>query len=235
MGNVSTVMGYIDLDFTLTCQTKNQQFTLQNVLQATYCKSMNSIIVMTLEYAVKRYNLQGELMDVLCDASPAHGVKGCLDGSDSHVLFHVDTLYGIGSNRMIQLGCDMSIDSFFETPIEIDFLTGLPGVIGNVACGTFHSVVEHAGELYTFGWAKDGRLGRGHEDNEGHIGVALFKKEGDNDCDPTIVKVVCGSGHTLALDDEGTVWTCGDSKVYVIWKGILCTYKINHRQIQSIR
>lgn len=172
-----------------------------------------------------------------------------LAASATHVLFYtagMDPIYSLGSNRFSQLGFDTSSIQALDTPTPIDYFSGLgmmmdPDHQGMVACGLFHSAVVLGGELYTFGWNKDGRLGWGDNDNDDNdvISPAVFlDAKGDPiQEDISIVRVACGAAHTLAMDglvlyaredrgvriqlliilpsfilDHGRIWSCGSSK-----------------------
>lgn len=130
-----------------------------------------------------------------------------ISGSNAHILISTDQgIYGLGSNRLSQLGMD--IDSYQEVtePILIDVFSGL-GKITDMACGPFHSAVVVEGDLYTFGWHKDGRLGREEMDL---VGLAIFMDQGEM-VEVNVVQVACGSSFMLVLDDGGSIWSCGSS------------------------
>ncbi|ORZ25662.1 regulator of chromosome condensation 1/beta-lactamase-inhibitor protein II [Absidia repens] len=151
--------------------------------------------------------------------------------SATHVLFAVKggaPVYGMGSNRMGQLGLDMSLIQHADQPTVLDFFDGL-GTMDNsetsaikVACGPFHSAVTIHHDLYTFGWNDQGRIGWGLPADEGDndstcsiydngIKLASFIDNG-RELDVLVDKVCCGSAHTVALDVDGFAWTCGSDK-----------------------
>lgn len=125
--------------------------------------------------------------------------------SYTHVLFYVagqDPIYARGSNRFSQLGIEAAQD---VACAPVEFFSGLldPSVSGNVSCGLFHSAVVLAGELYTFGWKKDGRLGWGNEAAaDDVISTPVFLDEHNEEVQVEIVKVACGGAHTIALDGK---------------------------------
>ncbi|KAI9278091.1 regulator of chromosome condensation 1/beta-lactamase-inhibitor protein II [Sporodiniella umbellata] len=128
--------------------------------------------------------------------------------SGDHVLCMTDTgIFGIGSNRFSQLA---DIEPC-QTPVLIEHFSGLPLNKVSIACGPFHSAVALEGDLYTFGLFKEGRLGWG-EKNEDKVDLAVFLNRDGEEVEVDAVKVVCGSCHTLVLDNEGRIWSCGSNK-----------------------
>lgn len=132
-----------------------------------------------------------------------------LAASSTHVLFYtsgMDPIYSLGSNRFSQLGFDTSTIQALETPTPIDYFSGLgmmdPAHQGMVACGLFHSAVVLGGELYTFGWNKDGRLGWSDNDDNDIISPAVFLDAQGEPIqeDINVMRVACGAAHTLAID-----------------------------------
>jgi len=74
--------------------------------------------------------------------------------------------------------------------------------------GVRHSaVISDEGMLYTTGYGNWGVLGHGNEKNIRYYDpklVTKFEKEGLK-----VVDVALGDYHTLALTDDGNVWTWG--------------------------
>lgn len=136
-----------------------------------------------------------------------------LAASHTHILLYTagwDPVYGRGSNRFSQLG-QQDIGQECEAPAAIEFFAGLglDQENGMVACGLFHSAVALAGDMYTFGWRKSGQLGWGvqdeHNDNgdDGIIRMPVFlDQDGQQVEELHIVKVACGSEHTVAIDGK---------------------------------
>ena len=85
-------------------------------------------------------------------------------------------------------------------------VTGLVGKRGEeVACGRYHTLVRvEDGRIYSFGNGDYGQLGQG--DNEMRSTPTLI--EGPLQ-DETIVQVVCGIKHSMALTRNGDVYTWG--------------------------
>jgi alpha-tubulin suppressor-like RCC1 family protein len=71
--------------------------------------------------------------------------------------------------------------------------------------------------LYTFGWNQHGQLGVGEED----AGILHLVHFPSLDNDPTkddnllvsTVDVACGQAHTIAVREDGSVWSCGWGKL----------------------
>ncbi|KAI9333501.1 regulator of chromosome condensation 1/beta-lactamase-inhibitor protein II [Pilaira anomala] len=173
-----------------------------------YCSQLNSLFIL-YQGTVSRYDLDTQKRETLFDN---HHIKS-ISGSDTHILFSTDSfsapLYGMGSNRLSQLGIDYQQQQVTEPQI-IDYFCGL-GVVTDMACGPFHSAVILSGDVYTFGWSKEGRLGSGTEPTEEIISLGIFLDEKDRPVEINAVKVVCGSSHTLVMDDTGRVWSCGSN------------------------
>lgn len=179
-----------------------------------YCSQLNSLFIL-YQGTVSRYDLDTQKQNTLLDN---HHIKS-ISGSDTHILFSTDSfstpLYGMGSNRLSQLGIDYQ-QQHVTKPQIIDYFCGL-GVVTDMACGPFHSAVILSGDVYTFGWSKEGRLGSGTEPTEEIISLGIFLDEKDRPVEINAVKVVCGSSHTLVMDDTGRVWSCGSSKLMMMF------------------
>lgn len=142
--------------------------------------------------------------------------------SATHVLFGVKgsaPVFGLGSNRMGQLGMDTSTTQHVDQPTRVDFFDGL-GTMGaessgvKVACGSFHSAVVLHNDLYTFGWNDRGMIGWGalpgqeeHDDSaslldSSGIRLASFAGDDDQEADVSVDQVACGTAHTVAIDGK---------------------------------
>ncbi|RUS15532.1 hypothetical protein BC937DRAFT_92341 [Endogone sp. FLAS-F59071] len=135
--------------------------------------------------------------------------------TSAHLLALTATgdIYSWGSNRFGQLGHGHAGDTVVPEPIEA--LQGVPAEAA--ACGAFHSAVVAQGSLYTFGWNALGRLGIGEgEGSETTPQMADFRnnKTGEvgEEVEVNVVKVACGAAHTIAIDDQGSLWICGSGK-----------------------
>lgn len=213
-GTPNTIIGMM-IGSTLTCVTwEGISFEIVHVKQAVYCSSMDSIFVLLVTGdVVQRYDLHG----ILQAPCVLEGVQ-FMCSSKTHVLFATNSsstpLYGLGSNRFTQLGFDYQQQQV-KSPQGIEYFNEL-GTISSMDCGPFHSVVVINGDVYTFGWNKDGRLGwgsdKGDEDDIIRCGVFLDGK--DREIEVNATKVICGTSHTLVLDDNHTLWSCGSNKYH---------------------
>eukprot|EP00879_Flechtneria_rotunda_P006078 GHRR01006391.1.p1 GENE.GHRR01006391.1~~GHRR01006391.1.p1 ORF type:complete len:467 (+),score=165.58 GHRR01006391.1:204-1604(+) len=112
-------------------------------------------------------------------------------------------MYAWGWGRYGNLGDGERVDR--HSPARVSGLDGLP--VTHVACGWRHSAaVTDAGRVYSFGWSKYGQLGHGdHDDRVVPAEVAGLSGR-------VVVQIAGGWRHTMALDQEGTVWAWGWNK-----------------------
>ncbi|KAI7876554.1 RCC1/BLIP-II [Lichtheimia hyalospora FSU 10163] len=229
-GDMSLFLGAVDdqgdVWYRLLSSTYHIQLLASKAQDAVYCSAYEAVYILTVDGDVDHYKIQKQddkmtfkLINRLTTLPRVYS----LAASSTHVLFYtsgMDPIYSLGSNRFSQLGFDTSTIQALETPTPIEYFGGLgmmdPDHQGMVACGLFHSAVVLGGDLYTFGWNKDGRLGwHDNDDNDDDvISPAVFL---DADGEPiqediNVVRVTCGAAHTLAMDDHGRVWSCGSNK-----------------------
>ncbi|KAI7906426.1 regulator of chromosome condensation 1/beta-lactamase-inhibitor protein II [Cokeromyces recurvatus] len=214
-GDPNELLGIIDQEQKLSYVTADKtrwNDCESQVRQAVYCTRLHSIFILKeTSDEVYQYDVRNEKSQLLDTLPP---VKS-LAASNSHVLFLTYSLdapvYGLGSNRLSQLGMDYQQQEI-QQPMMIDYFCGL-GEASYVSCGPFHSAVIINGDVYTFGWSKDGRLGSGHTQGDDDIvSLVEFLDVNDQPIDVHAMKVVCGSTHTLVLDKNGTVWSCGSDQ-----------------------
>ncbi|KAH9314061.1 hypothetical protein KI387_022688, partial [Taxus chinensis] len=115
-----------------------------------------------------------------------------LTGSGEVYSFGQGTFGALGSGNM----------ESYSTPVQIDELWGL-GII-QIACGENHSAALSVdGQVFTWGRGKYGQLGHGSVQNESRPvqvkGLA----------DQMIVQIICGGDHTMAINNEGTLFSWG--------------------------
>eukprot|EP00163_Fabomonas_tropica_P003533 TRINITY_DN1302_c0_g1_i2.p1 TRINITY_DN1302_c0_g1~~TRINITY_DN1302_c0_g1_i2.p1 ORF type:complete len:2219 (+),score=807.59 TRINITY_DN1302_c0_g1_i2:52-6657(+) len=88
------------------------------------------------------------------------------------------------------------------TPRAVETLVNVKCVM--IGCGSYHTAaLTENGEVYTWGWGEDGRLGHGVEDNE------LTPRMVETLRGERVVQVACGGHHTLALTDRGDLYAWG--------------------------
>jgi regulator of chromosome condensation len=74
----------------------------------------------------------------------------------------------------------------------------------SIACGGLHNAVVTAnGQVYTWGCADDGSLGR-----EGNEAIPSLV-DGGGLADESVLSVACGDGQTIALTSSGQVYGWG--------------------------
>jgi len=80
-----------------------------------------------------------------------------------------------------------------------------------VGCGGHHTAtISRRGQLFTWGMGNSGELGHAdatYLDSAKPVRAYLFLNTHIR-----IVSVACGSYHTLAIAENGTLWSCGRNK-----------------------
>lgn len=114
------------------------------------------------------------------------------------ILDNQGKLYSCGRNRDKQLG--ISDINYILNFTEVN----LPFEVTQVTCGESHTViVDNIGQLYVCGNNIYGQLGLG--------GGIYDKYEFTRVKLPfDVTQVSCGPNHTLIVDDQGQLYTCGD-------------------------
>ncbi|KAI8979663.1 regulator of chromosome condensation 1/beta-lactamase-inhibitor protein II [Mycotypha africana] len=240
-GDPNKFLGFVDEYNNLSIITEAPENSeidiLSNIVKAVFCQHLDTLILLDTYGQVQqcRYN---NIKNTIEPISFLSKVKD-LCASKSHVLFATSSndlpIYGMGSNRLSQLGIDYHELQASDTPTLIEYFCGLNLPTNNIACGPFHSAVVRGNELYTFGWSKDGRLGWGsnNENNDGDIvSLSSFLDCNDqpvildNDNDKandslSIKQTACGTNHTVAIDEKGRVWTCGSNKYGQLGRNVI--------------
>ena len=114
-------------------------------------------------------------------------------------------VYSWGRGEYGQLGhgdrCSVAV------PTVIDTFEHVEGGIKQISLGTSHSAgLTTTGDVYTWGYGGDGRLGHGSEDDE------LTPRLLEPLCDKNVEMIVCGELHTAALTAGGEVYSWGLGK-----------------------
>ncbi|CAG8688915.1 16472_t:CDS:2, partial [Funneliformis mosseae] len=121
-------------------------------------------------------------------------------------------VYSWGSGRFGQLGHGELTDSL-EKPMVIEFFQGLR--VKKISCGGWHSaVITDSDDLYTFGWNHFGRLGIFFEESStvNCAEPSLVEFFGEDNEELNVLKVACGSAHTVVITDDFRLWSCGWGK-----------------------
>ena len=98
-----------------------------------------------------------------------------------------------------------------EEPGEIQLSTSLAGEAkpppAVVACGNSHSMcISRRGELFTWGLASSGELGHG---GRIPLGVPVPCQVRGALVNLRVVSISAGGNHSLAITEDGTLWSCG--------------------------
>lgn len=198
-GELDSFLGVVNKQHELSVLTpeKDHIKCMDDIVQAVYCQQQSSLFVLTEEGAVYQYE-KTHTVRQLHKLPPVKKISS----SETCVLFQTKSdVYGLGSNKLAQLGMDYQQQQLDE-PTLIEYFCGFQH-ISDIDCGPFHSAVIVDGEVYTFGWSKEGRLGWGSiEEKDDIISFATFLDVNDQPVDIHAVKVVCGSAHTLVLDGK---------------------------------
>ena len=116
----------------------------------------------------------------------------------SLILKNDDTLWGCGYNSGGQLGLGDTTNK--TTFIEITTNTD---DIKSVYCGTYNTfILKNDGTLWGTGYNSSGGLGLG--DTKYRTIFTQITTNTDN-----IKQIYCGWGHTLILENDGTLWSTG--------------------------
>lgn len=121
---------------------------------------------------------------------------------DTHTLVATNEgeVFSFGRNQNGQLGLGSIQDCLL--PQQVVALKGKH--VLRVACGAEHSCcVTDEGEVYCWGWGRYGNIGDG-ESQDRHLPTKAKGLEGIK-----IVQVACGWRHSIAVDEEGAMYTWG--------------------------
>ena len=130
-------------------------------------------------------------------------------GADHSLALDSDgALYAWGSNAYGQLGNGTTTNSSVPVAVKIAGTPLAGKTIVQIAAGANHNMVLTSnGTVYAWGWNYHGQLGNNTKTNSNTIvavqtiGTPLAGKK--------IVKIAAGQGHSLALTDDGRVYTWG--------------------------
>ena len=125
-------------------------------------------------------------------------------GYDSTYMLKNDgTVWACGGNSYGELGLGITENVFVFTQVSID----LPSPVKQISGGHLHAMLlTEDGNLYTCGYALNGRLGLGI-DNE-NSQTTFTQVTGVNN----VKQVVCTPISSVILKNDGTIWTCGSNE-----------------------
>ncbi|CAG8558725.1 7867_t:CDS:2 [Acaulospora morrowiae] len=139
----------------------------------------------------------------------------------SFILFSKENgkndLFGFGCTMYGQLGFGESKQDFFydENPKLVCFskprrVNSIEENIVQVACGFDHTILlTENSNLYSMGWGADGQLGLGNNETSDRSVPSLIRKFHNSH----IRKIVSTTDSTLALLDNGHLWSWGNSEL----------------------
>ena len=130
-------------------------------------------------------------------------------GADHSLALDSDgALYAWGSNAYGQLGNGTTTNSSVPVAVKIAGTPLAGKTIVQIAAGANHNMVLTSdGAVYTWGWNYHGQLGNNTKTNSNTI-VAV-QTISTPIAGKKIVKIAAGQGHSLALTDDGMVYTWG--------------------------
>eukprot|EP00966_Prymnesium_polylepis_P064986 1507729-Prymnesium_polylepis.1 len=125
-----------------------------------------------------------------------------------------------GNNKDGQLG------HYSDKPALVE----IRGVLRQISCGGAHTAtLTDDGQLYIWGRGNEGQLGLG--DFRPRPVPALLKSLGDKTAGTTVLQVACGGAHSLALCDNGDVYTWGSNDDFQLGLGQTFGRKINKPEV----
>ncbi|XP_073969135.1 RCC1 domain-containing protein 1-like [Rhodnius prolixus] len=208
----------------LTSQGKYWQYNLENL----EWKELNNLylpIDKNLSEKLVKIAIGEVINAVLSDAgsvwymgnklSPSEIKVLDIDCGKEHGILLSDTgnIYTWGGGSRGQLG--NGILESTEEPCEVNLLSGM-NVVRIAAGGWHNAVITRDGDLYTWGWNKQGQLGHPTLDGINKDGVAVLTEprvvDWPNSLNVHILQVSCGTSHTVVLLENGEIWGCGWNK-----------------------
>mmetsp|Transcript_18157 Transcript_18157/g.23892 ORF Transcript_18157/g.23892 Transcript_18157/m.23892 type:complete len:547 (+) Transcript_18157:211-1851(+) len=130
---------------------------------------------------------------------PVKQIAAC--GFHTSVLTDRGEAYTWGEGKFGRLGHGTERNQ--TVPRMIEALMGKR--MGHVASGGFHSAaITESGNLYTWGGGEHGQLGHGDKVNKTTPCLVEALR------DKVLVQITCGWSHTVALTDDGKVYTWGN-------------------------
>ncbi|KAL9649455.1 hypothetical protein ABK040_000694 [Willaertia magna] len=117
------------------------------------------------------------------------------------------TVFAFGDYQYGQLGIE-KFDGFVSVPTILPICSSNGFKVSKIECGHWHSaIISEDGQLLTFGRGEDGQLGHGDKNNR-HTPTPVKGTVLD---DYKVVDVACGLWHTMALTEEGFLFSWGNN------------------------
>jgi len=126
------------------------------------------------------------------------GIVAVSAGQDYSVAVKNDgTVWACGNNEWGQLGNGTITNS--DVPVQVSLLSGMM----SIASSWNHSLaIKNDGTVWTWGWGLFGELGNGTNALFGPLPVQVSSQTG-------ITAIAAGYFHSLAVKNDGTVWSWG--------------------------
>jgi tRNA A-37 threonylcarbamoyl transferase component Bud32 len=127
----------------------------------------------------------------------ANGLHHCIARNSSGKLY----CWGWSVWGLLGIGSQVISD---HKPIHNQYLKN--EFVIDISCGAFHSLVlTNCGEVYAWGWNREGQIGNSCNDNQSiPIKVKSFNNE-------RVVMISCGWNHSMALTECGHVYSWGSN------------------------
>jgi Regulator of chromosome condensation (RCC1) repeat len=138
--------------------------------------------------------------------------------------------YGWGRNEGLALGGDVS-SKVIPTPQVV------ASDIAAAACGKSHTIfLKTDGSLHAMGTNKSGQCGWRESMKQSGIlkpclTLSLGKSEDGGDGSPKFCKVACGEDFSIALDDQGVMYTTGSSEFGQLGNGETGEYFVTANKV----
>ncbi|CAB5135926.1 unnamed protein product [Rhizophagus irregularis] len=217
-GDDNGIQGYLDINGNLYGHSKKIFNLPAKCVDVAQMWTGSNVIAVTMDGKLWQFNLKNNekpkkitAFDESGSLNPFFTNVVCGE-NHSLALTRDGEVFSWGSGRFGQLGHGEFTNSL-EKPTSIEFFQGLR--VKEIACGGFHSaVITDSGDLYTFGWNHFGRLGisSGKDSMVNCAEPSLIEFGGENDIELNVLKVACGSAHTVAITDDYRLWSCGWGK-----------------------
>ncbi|MEO8732755.1 MAG: T9SS type A sorting domain-containing protein, partial [Flavobacteriales bacterium] len=118
-------------------------------------------------------------------------------GSHTLALKGDGTVWAWGANISGQLGNGTGTNS--NIPVQVASLTGITAI---ATCEDISLALKNDGTVWSWGGNGNGELGNGTTTYDNTVPLQMVSLTG-------VVAVAAGIFHTLALKNDGTLWTCG--------------------------
>ena len=117
------------------------------------------------------------------------------------------SVWAAGRNHRGQLGTNDLIDRNTFTRVMSSDSSGSKVIA--IAAGVYHSLIlKDDGSVWATGRNDRGQLGTGDRDNRNTF-VEVIRSDSAN---AKVIAIVAGSGHSLALKADGSIWATGDNE-----------------------